>query len=179
MIEICNKNIPCCGCSNADTCTKKKQDQLFKEFFTKYTHYSTDSAEKTFHIWQEHPEKLHTQKEVLKRLNSADQDIEKLENYIAMLQAYKIELVKRYNYLETTPTKQKIKLQRYKKYQGNVFYYIIFYTVDLETGHEEETERRTYKGTERKQALEDFEKLKKENQNFLFEKDIDKKSWER
>lgn len=179
MIEICEKNIPCCGCPNMDSCTKAKQEDLFKEFFTKYSDYSKESAERSIHIWQQHPEKLYTQKDVLYRLNSANQDIERLEKIIAMLQAYKIELVKRYNYLETTPTKQKIKLERYKKYQGNIFYYIIFYTVDLITGHEEETERRTYKGSDRKQAFTDFEKLCKEYKNAIIEKDITKKAWEK
>jgi hypothetical protein len=161
-----------------DTCTKKKQAELFKDFFTRYGTYEAETAEKTIHIWQQHPEKLYAQSDVLKYIESANKDIERLELTIAMLQAYKMELVKRYNYLETTPTRQKIKLQRYKKYRGNVFYYIVFYTVDLTTGHEEETQRKTYKGAERKQAFSDFETICKGNPQAIIEKDIEKSRWE-
>ena len=179
MIEICNKNISCCGCSEMDTCTKKKQVQLYKDFFTLYGNYQEKYTSKQFYISAEHPNNIHTEKEVLKALKSADENIEKLELYIAMLQSYKIELVNRYNYLMTTPTKEKILLQRYKKYNGKVFYYIRFYSVDLTIGEETETDTKTYKGTERKQAFSDFENLKKEHTNAIFETDTEKKHWEK
>lgn len=179
MISICNKNIECCGCPNMDNCTMSKCSQLMQELFTRYNYHSKDTAEHTIHIFGIHPEKLHKQSEVLRRIESANQDIERLEKYIAMLTAYRMELVNRYNYLETTPTKTKIKLQRYKKYQGKVYYYIIYYSIDLETGHEEETKRITYAGTERKKAIEEFDKLCKNNPNFIIEKDIAKGKWEK
>lgn len=95
------------------------------------------------------------------------------------MQAYKIALTDRINYLLAVPTKGKIKLQRYKKYQGNVYYYIIFYTVNLDDGTETETNRITFKGTERKKALEAFKKLKEERKNTDFVEDIAKPQYER
>lgn len=179
MIDICYKNIDCCGCPNMDTCTKSKSSQLMQDLFTRYSYHSKDTAEHTINIFGIHPEKLHNQTDVLRRIDSTSKDIERLEKYIAMLTVYRMELVKRYNYLETVPTKTKIKLQRYKKYQGKVYYYIIYYSIDLETGHEEETKRTTYAGTERKKAFEEFEKLCKENPTFIIEKDLEKGRWEK
>lgn len=179
MIEICQKNILCCGCPDMDSCTKQKQEELYKKLFSKYGNYIKEYNTTQFYISCDHPEKMETESDVLKWLHHADQDIEKLELYIARLQAYKMELIKRYNYILTRPTKEKILLQRHKKYQGNVFYYIIFYLVDLETGTEKETNRITYKGTERKQAFTDFDKICKEHKNAIIEKDIEKKNWEK
>jgi hypothetical protein len=42
----------------------------------------------------------------------ADADIQRLEKNIAMLKAYKMGLVDRYNYLATSPTREKILLQQ-------------------------------------------------------------------
>ena len=111
-------------------------------------------------------------------MKRAEEDINRLENYILQLKAYEIALTERYNYLETVPKKQKIKLQRYKKYRGNVFYHIIFYEVNLDTNEEIEIKRTTYKGTERKQALIDFESLKTEYKSAIFVKDIEKSKYE-
>lgn len=36
MSNICIKKIPCCGCSNMDTCTLEKSENLLKELFTRY-----------------------------------------------------------------------------------------------------------------------------------------------
>lgn len=179
MKEICINNIDCSSCPNMGGCNLLKHEALFQEFFTLYGSYCTEPANKTIHLYQPHPEKIHTIKEIEKRLHEADHDIEKLEKYIVMLQSYKIELVKRYNYIATAPTQKKIKLQRYKKYQGNVFYYVIVYDVDLISGHEQEAERQTFKGTERKQATAVFEQLKAQYTNAMIEIDIDKKSWEK
>lgn len=179
MLEICQKNIDCCGCPNMDTCNALKQEKLLHDLFDLYGNYHKDMTSKQFYITCEHPEKIETESDIMKWLDHANKDIEKLELYIARLQAYKMELVKRYNYIMTRPTKEKILLQRYKKYRGNVYYYIIFYTVDLETGTEKETDRKTYKGTEKKQALKDFETICKDHKNAIIIKDIDKKSWEK
>ena len=88
-------------------------------------------------------------------------EIDKLEKNIAMLKAYKMGLVDRYNYLATSPTREKILLQRVKKYGGKVAYYIIFYSVNLTDGHEVEKDRLTFAGSERRQAFKKFEELAK------------------
>lgn len=87
--------------------------------------------------------------------------------------------VTRYNFIKTAPTKQKIKLYREKKWKDKVYYYILFYSVNLTDGHEELMQSIKYTGQERRKAIEDFEKLQKEKKNVIFEKDIEKRSWER
>lgn len=176
MIDICNKKIPCCGCPDADTCTKKKQQDLFKEFFSKYGSYCEDGAERTIHVYQSHPKQLYTEEGITHNMSRADADIERLEYIIAMLKAYKIELVDRYNYIVTSPTREKIKLQRIKK--TKVEYHIIFYTVNLVDGHETEKKRIKFSGTDRAAAIKEFEKLAKEHTNAITEKDISKNPWE-
>ena len=75
--------------------------------------------------------------------------------------------------------KKKIELKREKFYRKNVIYYINFYDVNLNDGHEELTSFIKYSGVERKQALLHFEQLKKENPNAFFKKDIERSKWEK
>ena len=79
MIDICNKKTPCCGCPDADTCTKERQENLFKELFTKYGSYSESPAERTIHIFENHPSKIYTCDEVVRNMVRADADIQRLE----------------------------------------------------------------------------------------------------
>ena len=153
-------------------CNAIKYQDLINEFFRLYGGCSTQEANKTIHIWHPHPETIHKSSEIAERIKRAEDDIKRLENYILQLKAYEIALTERYNCL------QKIKLKRYKKYRGNVFYYIIFYNVNLDTNEEIEIKRNTYKGTERKQALIDFEALKTVYKSAIFVKDIEKSKYE-
>jgi len=178
MNEICVKEIDCCGCPEMDACTMKKKDNLINKLFSRYGSASK-YAEHTIHVWEVSTKEIKTQKEIISRMEHAQKTIEQLENYILMLQAYKIDLANRYNYLEISPKREKIKLERYKKYKGNVFYYLIFSEINLLDGEENETNRETYTGKEKKKACNRFEELKKERKNAIFEKDIEKKSWEK
>lgn len=90
-----------------------------------------------------------------------------------------MELVKRYNYILTVPTKEKILLKRHKKYRGNVYYYIIFYSVNLETGEETETDRKIYKGSERKKAFEDYNMICIDHVGAICEMDVERNKWEK
>ena len=95
------------------------------------------------------------------------------------LKAYKNALTERYNFIKTAPTKQKIKLYREKRWKDKVYYYILFYSVNLTDGHEELMQSIKYTGKERRKAIEDFEKLQKERTGVIFEKDIKRAKWER
>lgn len=85
MIDICNKKNPCCGCPDADTCTKERQENLFKELFTKYGSYSESPAERTIHIFENHPSKIYTCDEVVRNMVRADADIQRLEKILQCL----------------------------------------------------------------------------------------------
>lgn len=178
MKEICVKKIPCCGCPEMDTCTLEKSENLLKELFTRYGNYNKEMSDKTIRIYEQHPEKLHTEKDILYYFDKAQKDIEQLERVILQLKAYENALTERYNFIKTAPTKQKIKLYREKRWKDKVYYYILFYSVNLIDNHEELTQTIKYTGKERKRAIEDFEQLQKEKKNVIFEKDIEKRSWE-
>lgn len=179
MKEICVKKIPCCGCPEMDTCTLEKSENLLKELFTRYGNYNKEMSDKTIRIYEQHPEKLHTEKDILHYFDKAQKDIEQLERVILQLKAYENALTERYNFIKTAPTKQKIKLYREKRWKDKVYYYILFYSVNLTDGHEELTQSIKYTGKERRKAIEDFEKLQKERTGVIFEKDIKRAKWER
>lgn len=178
MSNICIKKIPCCGCANMYTCTFEKSENLLKELFTRYGNYTKEMSDKTIRIYEQHPENLHTEKEILYYFDKAQKDIEQLEKAILQLKAYENALTERYNFIKTAPTKQKIKLYREKRYQGKVYYFILFYSVNLTDGHEELIQSIKYTGKERRKAIEDFEQLRKEKKDAIFEKDIEKRYWE-
>ena len=179
MISFCTKKISCCGCPNTDTCTLEKSESLLKELFTRYGNYNKEMSDKVIRIYEQHPEKLYTEKDILHYFDRAQKDIEQLERLILQLKAYENALTERYNFIKTAPTKQKIKLYREKRYQDKVYYFILFYSINLIDGHEELTQSIKYTGKERKKAIEDFKQLQKEKKNVIFEKDIEKRYWER
>lgn len=175
MIEC---KINCCRCQKYGTC-EHSQERLFEKLFTRYGYVQKEMSNKTIHIYEQHPENLHSEKEILERFSHAKGTIEELEEMLLELKSYQIELSKRYNYILTSPIKKKIELKREKFYRKNVIYYINFYDVNLNDGHEELTNFIKYSGIERKQALLHFEQLKKENPNAFFKKDIERSKWEK
>lgn len=74
-------------------------------------------SNKTIHIYEQHPENLHSEKEILERFSHAKGTIEELEETLLELKSYQIELSKRYNYILTSPIKKKIELKREKLYR--------------------------------------------------------------
>lgn len=176
MTKECKTN--CCRCPERDTC-ENMHERLINELFTIYGQPRKETSDKVIRIYEQHPEHLHTERDILNSFTHVRENMERLEEIMLELKAYQIELTNRYNYIKTAPIKQKIKLQREKRYQEKVYYYIQFYDVNLTDGHEELTHSIKYTGKERKQAIEHFEQLKKEKKNTIFEKDIEKKSWER
>lgn len=108
-----------------------------------------------------------------------ERTLEELEELMDELKTYRVALAERYNYIATAPTRQKIRLQRYNR--ECVTYTIHFYTVFLTDGHEEEDYKkcRHYTGKDRREAIKDFGLLKSQYPNAIFEKDIERKSWER
>ena len=68
-----------------------------------------EMSDKTIRIYEQHPEKLHTEKDILHYFDKAQKDIEQLERVILQLKAYENALTERYNFIKTAPTKQKIR----------------------------------------------------------------------
>ena len=124
------------------------------------------------------PDKLSTVAEILQNNERASRTIAELESYITALREYQQELAKRAAQLETMGYKLSLTLERYKRYQGGVEYYITL-TKTLDDGTQVKELSETYTGKERRQAIARFEALKKQRPGIEAVKDIEKESWER
>lgn len=165
--------INCCRCPKLGTC-EHSQEILFQKLFYRFGSYQKEMSDKTIHLYEQHPEKLHTEKDILNYFDRSARDLEQLEECILELKAYQMALTQRYNFIKTSPAKKKIKIKREQRYQEKVYYYILFYNVNLNDGYEELTNSIKYPGKERKQALLYFEQLKKENPDCIFEMEVKK-----
>ena len=149
----------------------------YKELFGGW-HCRDGYANHTLYVNCYRPDKLSTVAEILQNNERASRTIAELEGYITALREYQQELSKRAAQLETMGYKLLLKLERYKRYQGGVEYYItLIKTLDDGTQITELSE--TYTGKERRQAIARFEALKKQRPGIEAVKDIEKESWER
>ncbi len=145
-----------------------------------FTRYGSpcDYAEVNIYGYLNRAENCKTFAEVTTYDNSAAQLIAKCERMIALLRDYRQDLAARYSALATMPSKDIIKLQRLRKYNSNVVYYIRFFT-EYEDGTKVETATETYPGVERHKALKRFEELKRQHPGIETVVDIEKSPWER
>lgn len=149
----------------------------YKELFGGW-HCRDGYANHTLYVNCCRPDKLSTVAEILQNNERASRTIAELESYITALREYQQELAKRAAQLETMGYKLLLTLERYKRYQGGVEYYITL-TKTLDDGTQVKELSETYTGKERRQAIARFEALKKQRPGIEAVKDIEKKSWER
>ena len=138
---------------------------------------------KDFHIrsYFGNPEKLDDKKRIVDYDKSAAETIEECRKAIETLTAYRIALAERYNEIATTPTVPVVKLTREHGYYRDtkVYYYLRTYSRNVNTGKEIETSSTAYNGTERHQAIKDFESYIKAHPGIIAEKNIEKSRWEK
>ena len=126
-----------------------------------------------------HPDKLDTLDRVELYDKSAARMIEEMEGYIEALKGYRQALAERYSQLVTMPYTLHLELVRHKGYfDKRVTYTLRLYRL-YEDGHQQDEEKTTYAGTQRRQAMEDFETEKKKRPGIPAVLDIGKKSWEK
>ena len=103
------------------------------------------------------------------------------ENLIAALRQYRIDLHKHHQALSDTKSHQELHFVRHKNYSDKK----VYYQVKLLTVYENSklTPRTDFNhgftGTERKQAKELFEQMKKDRPHVKCFVDLEKKSWEK
>lgn len=157
-----------------------RQQQAFNDLFTKYGSPLKEHITKTIYISCEHPENIDTVSRIMDYDKSASDKIKELQAYIEELQSYRIALSERYNYIETAPTIPVIKLKRERSYyQKKVYYYLTTYSRDLNTNKDTLKESKKYPGTERKQAIQDFNTYIATHPGIISELDIVKPAFER
>lgn len=132
-----------------------------EELFTRYGRPS-GQAEIRLQQWLYAPETCRSFDEVQRQDDRASRLIADCEHMITQLREYRQDLARRYNDLATMPSRQRIELQRYKSYRGNVEYYVRRWTI-YEDGTEQETETETFSGKDRHKALKRFAELQKQH----------------
>ena len=128
--------------------------------------------------WFLAPENIDSADSIARYDKSAARTIEKCKALINDLMEYRQALTARYGALVTMASKKSIFLQRRRKYDGKIMYYMHHY-LEYEDGTKIETETETFTGKERAAALKRFEELKKSCPGIETKIDIEKKSWEK
>ncbi len=157
--------------------TQQQQDSL-AALFTLYNAPRTET-ERRINIYLVHPDKMDNLERVVMYDKTAADYISAAQTLIDQLTAYRVALAERYAYITTAPTVPFVRLIREKRYcQNKVYYHLIAGRRNVDTGAETETERTTYPGTLRSQALKDYAAYVKAHPGILAEKDIEKSKWE-
>lgn len=156
-----------------------EQQTLVNELFTRYGNPSTEAD---FRITGYYTKAGSIDE--LDRIKRADEnvqrDIERMQEKIRQLSAYRVSLAERYNFLATAPTAPVVRLIRHRNYSTNkVFYYLRTYTKNILDNHEVETGCTIYTGTERRKAIDEFNRYVKEHPGIEAEMQIEKARWER
>lgn len=149
----------------------------FRKYLTRYGS-PAESAEIRTYIFLVDPQKLTTPKDIIYRDKNAADNITELEHIIEALKDYRKALAARYGELETMPYTRLLKLERSPHWKGHIEY-IVTITRTFPDKTEINELREVYPGKERKKAFERTAELLKQYPGIPYEKDIEKRSWER
>lgn len=149
----------------------------YRKYLTRYGSPS-DTGEIRFSIYLTAPEKLTTPKDIVWRDKHTAEEINRLETVLEALRDYRQALAARYGELETMPYTRLLKLERHPHRKGHIEYIVtITRTYPDKTVIDEL--REVYPGKERKKAFERIAELLKQYPGIPYEKDIERRSWER
>lgn len=145
--------------------------------FSRYG-FPSDEWNETIHIYQRRPDKLTSTKDVTYRDSNAESQIKELEAALADLKEYRRRLAARYAELVTMAYRLKVKLEREPSRGYGVKYYLTVTRI-YEDGTEELESSRRFAGTERREAIKEYETLCKQHRGAEHIKDIERRSWEK
>ena len=149
----------------------------YRKYLTRYGS-PAETGEVRFSIYLTAPEKLTTPKDIAWRDKHIAEDITRLESVLEALRDYRKDLAARYGELETMPYTRLLKLERHPHWTGHIEY-IVTITRKYSDKTEIDELREVYSGKERKKAFDRTAELLKQNPGIPYEKDIEKRSWER
>lgn len=131
-------------------------------------------------IYLSNPDRLHTMEDLTYHGAQAARYAAEFKVMIETMEAYQSLIYDRVQALTQAQYHMEIHLNRHKRYDNKVHYYLEVVKVYDTPGIEPETiERTTYPGTERRQALKDFTAYQKSHPGIIAVKDIEKARWER
>lgn len=152
---------------------------LLSELFQRYGSPS-DEAQFQINGYFQKAESINRPADVQREDERAVRLICEMQFKIDQLNAYRLSLAERYNFLATAPTVPVVRLIRERNYYSNkVFYYLCTFRRFVDSGTEIEESRRTYPGTERFTAIKDFHAYAKAHPGIIAEMDIEKGRWEK
>ena len=149
----------------------------YRKYLTRYGSPS-DSAEIRCYVYLVDPAKLTTPKDIVWRDKHTAEEITRLENILEALRDYRKDLAKRYGDLETMPYTRLLKLERHPHWKGHIEYIITITRIFPDKTQVSELHE-VFPGNERKKAFERTAELLKQYPGIPYEKDIEKRSWER
>lgn len=141
--------------------------------------YMNDTINHNLHLYLINPAKETDLKFLQDRDSWACQDIEKLENIVAELKQYRIELAQRVRELACMDHHTRITLKRNKNSWENKVQYFLIREKAYVDGTAEMVSQQVFKGKERHKAIEAFKNLEKEFPGFEYVECIAKEAWER
>lgn len=149
----------------------------YRKYLTRYGS-PAETGEIRFNIYIQDPAKLTTAKDIIWRDKYIAEDITRLESVLEALRDYRKDLAARYGELETMPYTRLLKLERHPHWKGHIEY-IVTITRKYSDKTEIDELREVYPGKERKKAFERTAELLKQYPGIPYEKDIERRSWER
>ena len=140
--------------------------------------YQRGEYTKNLHIYCSDPSNV-TNMDRLRVLGEmTTREIEHLQNELSALQAYRLDLMDRAQYLSTASYTVSVELHRHKRYCGGVEYNLqIVHTYEDGTRHEDSLTR--YTGKERHKAIAEYKAACKSHPGAETVLDIEKGRWER
>lgn len=140
-----------------------------------------ETGEIRTYIRLKNPDKIDTLDNLKYYDSTAARDIAELQETIEFLKQYRADISKRSKAFFTANYTLLLSLKRDRRYRdGKVYYEIkIDKIFDNATIAPETIHNSRYQGTERHTAFKEFESLKKQCPGIKFEKDIEKKFWEK
>lgn len=134
-----------------------------------------------FYVYLSAPSTRQTMEEVQSADGNALRGIQEAEEIIAQLKQYRLDLANRAQILAVAPYTYRLELKRERSYYSNhVFYYLTLYKVYQDKALGEVVEENTkYPGTERHQAIKDFNAYTKSHPGIEASMDIKRGQWEK
>lgn len=149
----------------------------YRKYLTRYGS-PAETGEIRFSIYLTDPAKLTTPKDIVWRDKHTAEEINRLETVLEALKDYRKDLAARYGELETMPYTRLLKLERHPHWKGHIEY-IVTITRKYSDKTEIDELREVYPGKERKKAFDRTAQLLKQFPGIPYEKDIERRSWER
>ena len=149
----------------------------YRQYLTRYG-LPSESAEIRCTIYLQDPATLSTADDIARRDKRTAEEITRLEDILEALRDYRKALATRYGELETMPYTRLLKLERHPHRKGHIEYIVTITRTYPDKTTVSEL-REVYPGKERKKAFERTAQLLKQYPGIPYEKDIEKRSWER